>query len=211
MESVAVREDVTNNCNRHSKAVEKLSQGPPVLELGDAGWRVLNQRGRRGSETTSLETRRMEEGRIELREGSMRNSVHIEACAFSEIKLCLKFNSLRIIECYGLYVEVQSLVSTLEIINAERVEIHITHTTPTVVLDNSTEINIFFHKKEIAEQCTIVTSKISSINISYPKTAESISDFAKSYIEWIELPLPGQYLHKLVDGKIHSEPIESFG
>lgn len=55
-----------------------------------------------------------------------------------------------------------------------------------------------------AKEAQIVTSKCSEINVSFPN---GDTDDA----EWVELPIPEQFVHALVDGKVKSNVSDLYG
>ena len=89
----------------------------------------------------------------------------------------------------------QDVICGCEVVNSQNIKIHCQGNIPNLALDKSSSIQAILSKNSM--NARIVTSKCDSINVSFPKN----DDF-------IELPIPEQFVSKIKNGKLETKQME---
>ncbi|KAF9934914.1 hypothetical protein FBU30_010181 [Linnemannia zychae] len=133
----------------------------------------------------------------------LNQSVYIYGCKNSTIQIKSKVTTVAMDSCSKTGLCVDSLISSLDVVNSKSVQVQILGRAPTVSLDKVDSCMVYLSKECLDVE--ILTSKSSSINILTPETtAEGEDDF-------IERPVPEQFLTKIVDGKVVTTAVEHSG
>ncbi|KAF9298615.1 hypothetical protein BGZ91_010057, partial [Linnemannia elongata] len=98
---------------------------------------------------------------------------------------------------------VDSLISSLDLVNSKSVQVQILGRAPTVSLDKVDSCMVYLSKECLDVE--ILTSKCSAVNILTPETTEDGND------DFVERPVPEQFLTKIVDGKVITTAVEHSG
>ena len=120
---------------------------------------------------------------VTLKEGSMKNKVSIRCSQNSRIIIEPKVNSIIIDNCVGCVFLVNSVISSLEIVNSDDVKLQITGVVPTVSIDKANKVNIYASKE--SQNLQVYSSKSSEMNILFPGEEEG---------DWKEFAIPEQFV-----------------
>jgi adenylyl cyclase-associated protein len=116
-----------------------------------------------------------------------KNTIYIYKCERSTIQVPAKANSIVIDGGKRLGVVFQDIISGVEIVNSQSVNIQTTGKVPNFAVDKSSSVQIILSKESLNAQ--VVTSKCDSVNIMFPDGDDHI-----------ELPVPEQFI-TTIDGK----------
>ncbi len=130
------------------------------------------------------------------------HSILISKCSKCVLKVIGKANAISIDNCTGLSILVESLVSSLDIIKAPKVQVQVDGVVPTILLDQVDGAQIYLSNKSLATE--IFTSKCSAINVVLPPKDESDDDSK-------ELSFPEQIRSVVKNGSLVSEIVEHAG
>lgn len=155
-------------------------RGPPVLQFQQQGmkWCVENHTGDNGVVTVELDPNT-----------SKKHMVFIGGCHGATIDI--KGGS-----CKGVFVEgctksniiFGGAISAFEIANCQRMKVQCNGSVPTVSIDKTDGILVYL-TADCAQTVGLVTAKSSEMNVTFPNKDG----------DYIELPIPEQFQHKLVD------------
>ena len=132
----------------------------------------------------------------------LNHSILISKCSKCVLKVNGKANAISIDNCTNLSILVESLVSSLDIIKAPKVQVQIDGVVPTVLLDQVDGAQIYLSNQSLATE--IFTSKCSAINVVLPPKDESEDDSK-------ELAFPEQIRSVIKNGSLVSELVEHAG
>ncbi|SAL97392.1 hypothetical protein [Absidia glauca] len=105
--------------------------------------------------------------------------------------------------CTKCGLALDSVVSTVDIVNCRSFGLQIFHVTPTIAVDKSDSGEIYLSKECLGVE--ILSAKSSSLNILMPENPEAEdSDFK-------EVPVPEQLKTTIVDGKLVTSTVEHTG
>jgi adenylyl cyclase-associated protein len=130
------------------------------------------------------------------------HSILISKCNKCVLKVTGKANAIAIDNCNGLSILVQSLVSSLDIIKAPKVQVQVDGVVPTILLDQVDGAQIYLSNDSLNTE--IFTSKCSAINVVLPPKDESEDDSK-------ELAFPEQIRSVVKNGSLVSEIVEHAG
>jgi adenylyl cyclase-associated protein len=120
----------------------------------------------------------------------LRQVVFISHCDELQLTVAGKLNSVCIVESRSVAVQLESVVSGVEVTKSSKVDIGVKKALPSAMLDNSQSVNLFLTDLESSRQTQIVTACCSSVNINVPDKNDN-SDL-------IELAVPEQYVSRIV-------------
>ncbi|KAK3815584.1 MAG: adenylate cyclase associated N terminal-domain-containing protein [Linnemannia elongata] len=132
----------------------------------------------------------------------LNQSVYIYGCKNSTIQIKNKVATIAIDSCTKTGLCMDSLTS-LDLVNSKSVQVQILGRAPTVNLDKIDSCMLYLSKECLDVE--IITSKCSAVNILTPETTEDGND------DFVERPVPEQFLTKIVDGKIITTAVEHSG
>ncbi|KAG0293749.1 hypothetical protein BGZ96_002391 [Linnemannia gamsii] len=133
----------------------------------------------------------------------LNQSVYIYGCKNSTIQIKSKVTTIAMDSCTKTGLCVDSLISSLDLVNSKSVQVQILGRAPTVSLDKVDSCMVYLSKECLDVE--ILTSKCSAVNILTPETTEDGND------DFIERPVPEQFLTKIVDGKVITIAVEHSG
>lgn len=131
----------------------------------------------------------------------LNHSILISKCNKCVLKVNGKANAISIDNCNGLSILVESLVSSLDIIKAPKVQVQVDGVVPTILLDQVDGAQIYLSNESLATE--IFTSKCSAINVVLPPKDDS--EDSK------ELAFPEQIRSVVRNGSLVSEIVEHAG
>ena len=171
---------------------KKICTGPPVCEIRRDNWHISGWSGQkvdlceRGCEVT------------------MKQLVYVGGCVDSQIVVgidsgkavngfpaTLKAKSITVDSCTRCTIIVGSVISSVELVNCEKVKLQVLGCVPTICIDKCNGVGIWL--SAASESVAITTAKSSEMNMSIERNGE-----------WAEMPIPEQFTHRLVNGKVAS-------
>jgi adenylyl cyclase-associated protein len=159
----------------------KGPKGPPRKELEkDINWIIENYDG----ETLSLD------------EVDMKQSVCLINCRNTTVKLGAKVKSISVDGCERSSVVTKDVLSVVELVNSDRCQIQIQGKVMMVSVDKCNGFGLWLNKESL--ECEIVSSKSSEMNVTIP-------DPEGDELDTIELPIPEQFVTKVVGKKCKTE------
>ncbi len=130
--------------------------------------------------------------------------MYIYGCKNSTIQIKSKVATVAVDSCTKTGVCLESLISSLDLVNSKSVQVQILGKAPTISLDKVDSAMVYLSKDCLDVE--ILTSKCSAINILTPDSTE---DGAEG--DFVERPVPEQFWTKIVDGKVVTVPVEHSG
>jgi len=167
-----------------SSAPKPAVEKPPVFARDGKKWLIENQKN-----NTNLVVDNAE----------MNNVVYIFKCINSTIVVKNKINSIVMDSCKKSSVVFDSLVSSVEFINCQSVQMQVLGIVPTVTIDKTDGCQMYLSKDSLSTE--IVTSKSSELNVMIPK---SDGDYS-------EHPIPEQFKTTVGPKGLNTVIIEASG
>lgn len=125
----------------------------------------------------------------------MKQTVYVFRCENSVVQIKGKVNSVTVDGCKKTSVVFDNLLSQVEVINSQSIEIQTLGTLPTVSIQKTDGCQVYLSKESLGAE--IVTSKSSEMNILAPQGDDFVSsfwDFIANCLNFqIELPVPEQF------------------
>jgi len=97
----------------------------------------------------------------------------------------------------------ESLISSLDVVNSKSVQVQILGRAPTVSLDKVDSCMVYLSKECLDVE--VLTSKCSAVNILTPEATED------GDADFVERAVPEQFLTKIVNGKVVTTAVEHSG
>merc|ERR1712098_574154 len=123
-------------------------------------------------------------------------SVYVFKCEGSTVKVNGKCNNIIIDSCKKVAVVFGSVVSSVEFINCQSVQMQVLGKVPTISVDKTDGCQMFLNAESVGAE--IVTAKSSEMNVMIPNGDE-----------FVEQPLPGQFKTVTSGGKLVTTATES--
>ncbi|KAG0196891.1 F-actin-capping protein subunit beta [Mortierella sp. NVP41] len=136
---------------------------------------------------------------IVLENAELSQSVYIFNCYNSTIQIKSKVTTVAMDSCNKTGVCVESLITSLDVVNSKSVQLQILGTAPTVSLDK-VDSCIVYLSKESMETTGILTIKSSGVNVLTPDEGTDS--------EYVERPVPEQLFTRMVEGKMVTSVVE---
>lgn len=133
-------------------------------------------------------------------EASMKHSVYIYKCEGSVITIKGKFNSVTIDGCKKCGIVVDTLLSSIDIINSQSTKVQINDRAPIVNIDKSDGAQVFV-KRATGLTTEFITAKSSEVNVCL---VEENGEYSESFIA-------EQFITKFKGGKFVTELYEVVG
>ncbi|KAF9439194.1 hypothetical protein BGZ76_009366 [Entomortierella beljakovae] len=131
-------------------------------------------------------------------------SVYIFGCKNSTIQIKGKVTTVALDSCVKTGLCLESLISSLDVVNSKSIQAQILGKVPTVSLDKVDSCMVYLSKDCLDVE--ILTSKCSAINILTPEVTDDGDDG-----DFVERPVPEQFLTKVVNGKLVTSAVEHTG
>ncbi|KAF9177470.1 hypothetical protein BGZ50_008746 [Haplosporangium sp. Z 11] len=141
---------------------------------------------------------------IILDEVELNQSVYIYGCKNSTVQIKSKVTTIAVDSCTKVGLCLESLISSLDVVNSKSVQVQILGRAPTVSLDKVDSCMVYLSKECLDVE--ILTSKCSAVNILTPDSTEEGAEG-----DFVERPVPEQFLTKIVDGKVITTAVEHAG
>lgn len=104
-----------------------------------------------------------------------------------------KLKSVILDKCEYCNVVFETVISACEIVHCKKIEIQTTGVCPSFSIDQTEGCVVYLSKESVA-MTNFVTSQSTEMNVSFPDGEEQK-----------ELPIPEQFVHKVVNGTVTSE------
>ncbi|KAF8820327.1 putative cyclase-associated protein [Cardiosporidium cionae] len=124
-----------------------------------------------------------------------KEAVQIQDCQDVTIHVCSKITFATISSCKNCSVIFDGVIASIEVINSVNLKIQIIRRIPSISIDKSSQIALFVSHE--GKDVEITTSLSGEMNLNFPAGADAAG-------EWIEVPIPQQFHHKLVNDRIKS-------
>ncbi|XP_044373442.1 cyclase-associated protein 1 [Triticum aestivum] len=161
--------------------------GTPKLELQmGRKWVVENQVGRKD---------------LAIDECDSKQSIYIYGCKDSVLQVNGKVNNITVDKCTKFGIVFKDVVAAFEVVNCNGVEVQCQGTAPTISIDNTAGCQLYLNKESLG--ASITSAKSSEMNVLVPSD-ETDGD-------WVEHPLPQQYIHFFQDGQFTTSPVSHSG
>ncbi|KAG0248765.1 hypothetical protein BG011_009929 [Mortierella polycephala] len=134
----------------------------------------------------------------------LNQSVYIYGCKNSTVQIKSKVATIAVDSCTKIGLCFESLISSLDVVNSKSVQVQILGRAPTVSLDKVDSCMVYLSKECLDVE--ILTSKCSAVNILTPDSTEEGAEG-----DFVERPVPEQFLTKIVDGKVITTAVEHAG
>ena len=172
-------------------AKKKPLRGLPIFEYQDRGfkWVIENQ-----TLSTAQKEFPKENGVLTVDISDPKQQVYLYNCEGITIKVNGKFKSLVLDKCDKCAIVYDTLISGTEMVNCKKLQLQVNGICPVFTIDKTMNVLIYLMSKEALAVSTFTTSLSSEMNVSFPD-----GDDQK------ELPIPEQFVHKLVDGAVKSD------
>jgi adenylyl cyclase-associated protein len=140
---------------------------------------------------------------IRVTDVSLKTVVYLYGCSNCTIQVDGKINSFAVDNCKKVGVVIDSVVSTLDIVNGKGIQIQVNGHISTIAVDNSDGVTLFLSEK--AFEAEILTAKSTEVNVMIPA--------AKEGGDMRELPIPEQFKTKFnrTSGQLQTVPVEHSG
>lgn len=171
---------------KKQKPESMRTKKPPRKELEGNKWTIENFEN--------------ESSPIEI-EAERSQSILISKCKATTISVKGKANAISVDNCSRLDMLMESLVSSVDVINSNNFRMQVLGTLPSVQLDKVDGGIIFLSKESLETE--VYTSKCTSINITLPPASEQDDS--------VECPVPEQLRSTIVDGKLVTEIVKQEG
>lgn len=133
-------------------------------------------------------------------DAEIQHSILISRCAKTTIIINGKANAISIDNCSRLALVVDSLVSSVDVIKAQNLEVQVTGVLPTILMDQVDGASIYLSDE--SKDTEIYSSKCSGVNLNIIEGEEG---------DYKENALPEQIRTFVKDGKLVSEIMEHSG
>jgi len=167
-------------------------KGEPRVALDKGTWIVENY----------------DDQQLEIPDVQMKQAVYISNCSRCAIKVPDKCKQITMDRCHKTVIEFKNVVSTFEVVNSTGCKVQINEYCPSVAIDKTHGFSVILMADSYKNPPDIITSNVSELNLVYPGATEKDDP--------IEVPLPEQYLTKIVDNKskvvkLKTEPVSHGG
>lgn len=141
---------------------------------------------------------------LQLPEGEtgMKKAVLIDKCVGCVFQIHGKVKSIIMSDCKNTSLVFQSLVSGIEIINCDKLQIQSTGMIPSLSIDKTSDIKIYL-TRECLNEVMISNSQSNDMVLVTPGDDPDGDS--------VEIPIPHQFVHRFVKGKITCAASELYG
>ncbi|KAG7347597.1 adenylate cyclase associated (CAP) C terminal-domain containing protein [Nitzschia inconspicua] len=172
------------------KPVKKKKVGLPILEYQERGtkWVIENH----DKETVKVASA---SGVLEVEITDPKQQVYIFNCEEVTIKITgIKLKSIIVDSCTKVNVIFPTIISGCEIVNSKKIAVQTDGVCPVFTIDKTVGVTIYLLSEETIAVTSFTTSMSSEMNVSIPD-----GDDQK------EIPIPEQFVHKIMNGSLSSE------
>ncbi|KAI9021989.1 adenylate cyclase associated N terminal-domain-containing protein [Hyaloraphidium curvatum] len=156
---------------------------PPRKELDGNKWSVENFVGDKEIVVEGVEAKQI---------------VYIYNLQDCTVQVKGKVNAVAIDNCRKTGILLESVVSSVEVVNSKSLQVQVTGKAPTVSVDKTDGFHLFLSAEGLDTE--LLSSKSSEVNVSFPKGED-----------WEEKAVPEQFITKIKDGKVVTEIVQHKG
>lgn len=172
-----------------TKGEKKKLTGLPIFEYQDRGhkWVIENH-------TTESVKKESASGVLTVEVSDPKQQVYLYNCHGVTVKVNgEKFKSLILDKCEKCNVVFNTVISSAEVVNCKKIQFQTDGLCPVFTIDKTIGCLIWL-SKESAAISSFVSSMSSELNVNFPDG-----------VDMKELPIPEQFVHRLVNGSLSSE------
>ncbi|XP_020081310.1 cyclase-associated protein 1-like [Ananas comosus] len=166
-------------------SISKRSTPKFELQIGRK-WAVENQVG---------------EKNLVIDDCDAKQSVYVYGCKNSVLQVKGKVNNITIDKCTKMGILFKDIVAACEIVNCNSVEVQCEGSAPTISIDNTSGCQLYLGKDSL--ETSITTAKSSEVNVLVPGAGPDG--------DWVEHPLPQQFVHTFKDRQFTTSPVSHSG
>ncbi|KAK3829526.1 MAG: adenylate cyclase associated N terminal-domain-containing protein [Linnemannia elongata] len=159
---------------------------------------------------------------VVLETAELGQSVYIFGCQNSTVQIKTKVTTVAMDSCTKTGLCVESLVTSLDVVNSKSVQLQILGNAPTVNLDKVDSCMVYL-SRECMDTTGVFTTKTSGVNVLTPApvpeqqqpqqlqqtaTTTATGTGSTESIEYVEQPIPEQLFTRMVDGKMVTSIVE---
>ncbi|XP_076334656.1 adenylyl cyclase-associated protein 2-like [Tachypleus tridentatus] len=144
-----------------STATSQMPSKPPKMELEGKKWIVEYHQGRKD---------------LVIDQVQMGHVIQVFQCNDCVLVVRGKLNTINIDSCKKTSIVFEDIVSSVEFVNCERIQVQCLGKCPTIVIDKTDGAQLFLNKDSLEAQ--IVSSKSSEINICIPQPNGDYVEYA---------------------------------
>jgi adenylyl cyclase-associated protein len=164
---------------------KKLSlTGLPIFEYQDRGFKWVIENHTKESVIKEASP----DGVLTIDISDPKQQVYMYNCDSVGLKITGKFKSLILDKCKKCNVVYDTLISSAEMVNCEKIQIQVNGICPVFTIDKTKNVLVWLSKESV-NVSSFTTSLSSEMNVTFPD-----GDDMK------ELPIPEQFVHKLGGG-----------
>lgn len=123
---------------------------------------------------------------LKLTECNMKQIVYISKCINTTVYVDCKVKSITLDGCKRVNLIVNSVISSVELVNCERTKVHSINELPSMSIDKCSGVAVVLSPTSL--DCAFTTSKSSEMNVSIPIGDEG---------DYKEMPIPEQFVHRV--------------
>jgi adenylyl cyclase-associated protein len=167
-----------------AKAAGAVKKGPARTALDGNKWAIENHN----------------DGTHEITTTDPKQTAYIYKVDNAVIKINGKLNAIMIDSCKKTAVIFENVMATCEIVNCNSVKVQV-NKVPSIAIDKTSGCQLFLSKECLDTE--IYTSKSDEMNVVIPNPKEGEDP--------IEMPIPEQFLSKVSNSKLGTEPVQHTG
>ncbi|KAL3093637.1 hypothetical protein niasHT_026675 [Heterodera trifolii] len=174
---------VTAEMQTHKNPTIRGQAAVPASSPGKSAGAVKPKAGATAGHAPKLELKDHKIWQIEFHSGNrdikvqtdIKQSVYVYRCENSVVQIKGKVNSVTVDSCKKTSVVFESLLSQVEVINSQSVEIQSLGALPTISIQKTDGCQVYLSKESLGAE--IVTSKSSEMNVLVPKGDGDFTEF----------------------------------
>ncbi len=142
--------------------------------------------------------------RINITIGDVNDKVYLYKCGDCVVTVEGRFKALNVVNCNKTQLAFDDVLAVAEINNCESVKLQAKGKLPAVSIDKTNGCQVYLSKASL--DCNFVCAQSSEMNVNFPAhSAETGED------EWVELPIPEQFQHKLEGTQLKTSVSDLYG
>jgi len=126
------------------------------------------------------------EGVEELKEADQKTEVNFYSCSNTGFLIPNKVKNVVIDSCNRIQIEINEVISSIEMINSQSVTIYVKKTAPSITIDKSSQPKLYIFDEALLKDPNIITSMVTDMNIC-----------VQNGDDWNDMPVPYQFITKI--------------
>jgi adenylyl cyclase-associated protein len=169
---------------KEEKPKKKLPlTGLPIFEYQDRGYKWVVENHTK----ESLVKEAASDGMLKIDITDPKQQVYMYNCDGIALQISGKFKSLILDKCNNCSVVYDTLISSAEMVNCQKIKMQVLGVCPVFTIDKTKNVLVWLSKESVSVS-SFTTSLSSEMNVTFPD-GEDMK----------ELPIPEQFVHKLGD------------